>query len=317
MKKIVNNIFLITIFLYIFGLCVFASGNYKPNNLKAELDLNNNRKIKVFWNNDDEFLSNINNGVINDAKIVFDIQLDSRGFFSTQNRELFSSSIENLSFDFDPFYNEILNTENTMVTIRARYEYVNNGKKMVGDFTDSVQVGNSSFVNNVSSWAKDSIEKANSLGLLSEKMKSDATLPITRFDFVKSLMKMDNYISSHQVKIEKVFLDVDDKDISLAYNLGIVNGISNDHFDSNSNITREQIAVIIDRYLKILSKNVVSNDELLFSDKENISSWAVPMVRNINTMGIMSGNDKNLFEPKKNISVEESVSIIMRVFNLF
>ncbi len=94
----------------------------------------------------------------------------------------------------------------------------------------------------------------------------------------------------------------------------IVEGISETEFAPNDNITREQIAAIMFRYAKLKGK--VSEDEsaisLDYSDTKDISDWALEAVMFCKSKGIMSGDDKNAFNPTNDASRAETASIMQR-----
>lgn len=103
--------------------------------------------------------------------------------------------------------------------------------------------------------------------------------------------------------------------IQWAASKGIVNGLNNYIFGTNNNISRQEIATIISRYLKSSNislthkANVVSG----FHDAYDISSWARSSVDQMRLTGIMNGNANGCFYPKSPTTRAEAASVFMNL----
>ena len=107
-------------------------------------------------------------------------------------------------------------------------------------------------IEKVDDWAKDEMREADEKGLIPETfMKKDATNPITRLDFAAITVKLYEAISGKKAEpaANNPFTDTSDDYVLKAYALGITKGTSETTFTPNAEITREQMATMIDRAL--------------------------------------------------------------------
>jgi len=103
----------------------------------------------------------------------------------------------------------------------------------------------------------------------------------------------------------------------------IVNGYDNGNFGPNDNITRQELAVMLTNYSKIIAKkNVTSNYNLSeYKDYKNVSSWAQSSMKYIVEKKVISGNEKKdsngnvlyrTLDPKNNATRAEAAAMFMR-----
>jgi len=86
------------------------------------------------------------------------------------------------------------------------------------------------------------------------------------------------------------------------------------NFRPDDRISREEMAVIIARYLTARDGVDVSTYEhVKFTDSNNVSEWAVSSVSYLATKGIILGYPDGDYRPKQEITREEAVAIIARV----
>ena len=124
---------------------------------------------------------------------------------------------------------------------------------------------------------------------------------ITRAEFIKILLLSANIpLSEEDVCI---FNDVDANSWYYKYAAGgcansIVFG-SNNMFRPDSYITREEIAVLIDRVINNLGLNVKSvSRNSLYGDDNKISDWSYSAVARCSSYGIINGYGDNTFVPR-------------------
>lgn len=167
-------------------------------------------------------------------------------------------------------------------------------------------------------WAKDNIDFVVSSGLISgisEKIFNPDT-PITRADFLMALGRisggdMSGYKTSS-------FMDVKSSDSAMPYiewavENHIVQGIGEGKFGAESNISRQDMAVMMQNYAKSMGYRLpVSFEEIIFSDSEKIADYAKASVMEIQKAGIMKGKGNNQFDPIANASRAEASSILRR-----
>ncbi|MBE6944629.1 MAG: hypothetical protein E7459_00895 [Ruminococcaceae bacterium] len=95
-----------------------------------------------------------------------------------------------------------------------------------------------------------------------------------------------------------------------AYHTGVVNGMSEDTFAPNANITREQIATILYRYA---GAEEAPEDALTgYTDAGAISPWAVEAMRWAVSADIINGMTINALAPQGNATRGQIATILMR-----
>lgn len=94
---------------------------------------------------------------------------------------------------------------------------------------------------------------------------------------------------------------------------GIVNGVNETDFAPDTNITREQIAAIMFRYAKYRSMTAVTLEENLhFTDANEISEYAVSAIYWAVGTGLMNGKSATTLDPKDNATRAEIAAILQR-----
>lgn len=157
-------------------------------------------------------------------------------------------------------------------------------------------------------WAKDYISELVEAKIINGY--ADGTFkpnnPITRAEFVTLVVKM--------LKInlcsENIFKDTENSwandYITTAYKKGFITGYSKYCFRPNEYITREQMAVIIIKALKLKTSSVDTD----FIDNDSISDWAVAYINAAAENKLINGYSDNHFYPKKMATRAETVKII-------
>lgn len=181
-----------------------------------------------------------------------------------------------------------------------------------------------------SKWSKEHIVKAGKLELLNGTRlykNSDLTTDITRGDFVELMMNyMNKTVSAERLNLirfnaEAVYYDdIDIKtqsSIIEATQLGLIFGMGNDKFAPEDVINREQIAVIVNRAMKIVNLNFIDTRQdvelAIFSDKNDIAAWARQGVANMTTVRAIEGNGMGMFVPKGYTTKEQAIKIIVEL----
>lgn len=97
--------------------------------------------------------------------------------------------------------------------------------------------------------------------------------------------------------------------VAWADEAGIVNGVGDNRFEPELHVTREDACVMITRAMN--SDPVKNNEsELSFSDKNDISEYAVDAVVILWSDGIINGYDDGSFRPKSSITRAEACKIL-------
>jgi hypothetical protein len=196
------------------------------------------------------------------------------------------------------------------------------GRSSLSTYGIGYKVPAPAFTDTVNHWAKDSIDFAASRGLISgtgaRTFSPDTN--ITCADFLMALGKL----SGADMSGYKTSDSTDAKStgsaapyIEWASRNGIVQGIGSNRFDPDSQISREQAAVIMVNYANAAGyKLPVSRQAITFADGTKISSWAKEAVKAIQQAGIIVGKDNNLFDPAGNVTRAEASTILRRFVEL-
>ena len=112
---------------------------------------------------------------------------------------------------------------------------------------------------------------------------------------------------------ENTFTDVADawykSYVLKAKNLGIVNGISDTEFGIGSNITRQDMAVMITRMFEAKNLEISDANADDFSDADIVSDYAKKSVNFMKAIGLIEGYD-NLYRPLDNLTRAEAAKVI-------
>ena len=142
---------------------------------------------------------------------------------------------------------------------------------------------------------------------------------LNRAMFVTILYRMESEPSASAAR----FSDVKSGEwyteaVAWASENGIVNGVSDSEFAPDDNITREQMAAIIYRYIKFKGGDVSVGDNsniLSYDDAEDISEYAIPALCYVSGAGIMSGRTQSTLNPTGTATRAEAATVIMRIFD--
>ena len=165
-------------------------------------------------------------------------------------------------------------------------------------------------------WAADNILFVASLGLLSGT--SDTTFSpgagMTRGMFVTALGRLaginpDSYKTGKftDVKADAYYAPY----VNWAAQTGIVTGVTATNFAPDTNINREQMAVIMKNYAAKLGYDLPQTlKAVTFADNTQISSWAKDAVKSMQQAGILAGKNGNKFDPKGTATRAEAATVL-------
>lgn len=105
------------------------------------------------------------------------------------------------------------------------------------------------------------------------------------------------------------------KYVTWAYQKKIVDGKTATTFAPTQTITREEVAVIIQRFMSHKGKNMISYGSLTFSDESTIANWAVSAVKACGNGKIFFGDPNNAFRPKSAIKRGEIAGVLANLVN--
>lgn len=163
-------------------------------------------------------------------------------------------------------------------------------------------------------WAKESVNALVKAGVVAEGELFRPDDSVTRAEFVKMLVCAAGLPDSNA---DCTFEDTS-KDmwhysyIASAYKNGVASGISDTLFGVGQDITRQEMAALAYRVLKVKNKEV-SLADCDFSDNNSISDWAITAVYALKNAGIINGVSQTEFAPLKNATRAEAAVIISRL----
>lgn len=172
-------------------------------------------------------------------------------------------------------------------------------------------------------WAYDNILSAVDMGLFTGVSDTEfaPNKTATRAMFVTVLGRLAG-VSTSKTGDNK-FTDVKNNDYFYPYVMwavenGVVSGLSHSKFGSSSNITREQMAVMLYNFAKnqnIELSKIYSGSN--FKDTDKISSWAVESVDALARAGILNGRDNGNFDPKGTATRAEIATMFVKFIDAY
>ncbi len=193
-----------------------------------------------------------------------------------------------------------------------------------GKYFGEVEVNNGATPNNITQrfkfidmneadWAADAVGALADKKIVNGYENGDfrPNSPITREEFVK--------IAVCAFGLEETAADCGFDDVTSAHwaygyigsahQNGIVNGISQNSFGIGMNITRQDMAVIIDGFLRYVG-SAPSGSQKEFADGASIADYAKTAVDALCGAGIISGYEDGTFAPNENASRAEAAQMI-------
>lgn len=125
----------------------------------------------------------------------------------------------------------------------------------------------------------------------------------------------DTVLSFKDISSDSKYYD----EIAAVISNGMMTGYNTTCFAPDDKLTREQLAAIVSRSLKMKTGAVISDnnsDQILqkFRDSSNISSWAKQSTALVISRGMMKGTDETTFSPKTVLKRGETASVMTRLY---
>ncbi len=176
------------------------------------------------------------------------------------------------------------------------------------------------FVDSDNHWAKKNITFLAAREIVKGKSegKFEPNGKVTRAEFVQILSNLSGADIAAQSTSK--FGDVAEGSwyaaaVAWAVENGITSGTGNGSFSPDAAISRQDMAVMIERYMKNSKKTLnVKNSEMKFADANSVADYAKAAVGNMQKAGIIngapSGNENFSFNPKAGASRAETATMI-------
>lgn len=172
-------------------------------------------------------------------------------------------------------------------------------------------------------WAKESIEKLYSLGILTDNSNFfSPNTPMLRYDFAVAIGKaIDRRVELENKKKPTTvtttpFTDVRKARADYSYfastaNKGVIAGVGPKSFQPDGKLTRQQAATILVRALGFEGKAPDPGYKTHYTDDAKIANYARDAVYVVTELGLMQGSGDK-FNPTATLTRAESASIIVR-----
>ncbi len=154
-------------------------------------------------------------------------------------------------------------------------------------------------------------------GVGNDNFAPDETM--TRAMFVTVLARLEG-VDLSQYKTSR-FSDVAVGDwysaaIEWAADKGIVNGVGNGKFNPNAPITVEQMAVVLDNYIKYKSYELIaSSSKPTLAENNQVSSWAKESLISVHTLGIITVS--STFDPQGTFTRTDGATIFVKFIEVY
>lgn len=168
-----------------------------------------------------------------------------------------------------------------------------------------------------SDWAKRELDKASEYGLVTDRIKNSMSAKVTREEFAEIAVKLyEKYTAKAATVGNASFVDTKNPEILKAANLGLVAGVGNNKYAPGDLISRQQMAAILLRALKVINPDADYSIDgtFRFADDKKIASWAKDGVYYCVKAGIAAGVGNNMYNPEGNASREQSVIVCTRAY---
>ena len=103
--------------------------------------------------------------------------------------------------------------------------------------------------------------------------------------------------------------------VATAVSKGIVKGIGDSNFGIGSNISRQDMAVLIERVLAYKEIEMEKADVEPFADASSVADYAANAVANMKAIGLIQGYNNN-YNPKDNLTRAEAATVVATLLEL-
>ncbi len=168
-----------------------------------------------------------------------------------------------------------------------------------------------------STWAEDVLLQAKNSGVLMGSGFVDYRETMPRGELASVLVRAYENITGTKISKGKpsYFSDAS-YEADFLFELGVMNGVGDGKFSPDTPVTREQIAKIIILMQSVYEKTEISlpdfYDTTQLTDFATISDWAKPYVAKAYNDGVITGYEDGSFRPRKTVSREEAITLLVR-----
>jgi len=175
-------------------------------------------------------------------------------------------------------------------------------------------------VNGISGWAVPEVQEAIENNLTTPKVMIEFQKAITREEFCELAVKLYESMTGKiaEPAPSTTFSDTNNPEVLKAYNLGIVAGVGNGKFAPDNYVTRQEIATMLLRVVKVAvpTLDVSVANPPSFADDYDIADWAREGINYFASKEIIKGAN-GVFLPNANCTCEAAIALVKRVFDSF
>ena len=177
-------------------------------------------------------------------------------------------------------------------------------------------------------WAVESVKKAKEKGIVPWNIYGLNNAELTRYDAAlilqpflykyideNTLMQTANLKKNPVIPEDFVYDVLDGEDILLLHNLRIIT-VGNKRFNPCGKIQKQSAAIILTKTAQLLGIEDTPKKELKCGDLSQIADWANAYVKFVLSLNIMSADNKNNFNPEKNITYQEFYISLLNICGL-
>lgn len=144
---------------------------------------------------------------------------------------------------------------------------------------------------------------------------------MTRAEFVELAAKLAGVdTSGMESQAAERFSDVEADDwfascIGWSSEIGLVTGYDDGTFCPNKPITRQELAIMIVRFLKYKNIDTTYESALTeqFADRDEFPKWSAGDIDTVRRIGIIEGDEHSCFNPKKSATRAEIAATALRI----
>lgn len=168
-------------------------------------------------------------------------------------------------------------------------------------------------------WAQQAIALAEQRGLLHGM--DDGLFapeePVTRGTFVAMLARLDDAaLPAASARFSDVPADADYAPaIQWAVENEIAQGVTADCFAPEAAVTRQQAALLLDRYFSSRTVKLPTDQPVSFTDQGRIAPYAASSVSRMQQAGILVGRDSGGFDPLAPLTHAEAAALVDKAWN--
>ena len=197
--------------------------------------------------------------------------------------------------------------------------------ELISAISDQIEKRFGILVDTYGHWAESEIDRFTRAGVVKGYPASDGKMhfrpeqSVTRAEFVKLLYGI---CSEEQIEAgsKSKFSDVSADAwyapyVAWGVEEGLVSGVSETEFAPEKNISRQDMAVLLERYLKWSEKRVKGEKVPVFTDHASISGYAVSAVETLQQAKILSGLPSGAFRPKETVTRAAAVTALCNAYD--